>query len=127
MRRELLCGVAAAMLAAYGMAQAEPPWRHAGSMGMRQFVVVEPSASSDAETLKQAASGVCAANRACVVMFWSEASAVPKKMPMTRAQQRAVVAQYFRNPATGSEELLLKCQGDEPRGQKCLRQAGDTD
>lgn len=127
MKQGLAAGMAAAMIAAWGMAQAEPPWRHAGSMGMRQFVVVEPSVSADAETLKQAASGVCAANRACVVMFWSEASAVPKKMPMTRTQHRAVVAQYFRNPATGSEELLLRCQGDEPRGQKCLRQSGDKD
>ncbi len=124
MKRKLILAVAtAAMLAAYGMASAAP-WRHAGGMGMRQFVVVEPSASADAETLKQAAGKVCASGRACVVVFWTEAGAVPKKMPMTQAQKRAVVAQYFRNPATGSEELLLRCQGDEPAGQKCLRQGG---
>lgn len=121
MKRQAIVVAAVAMMAMSGMATATPPWRHAGSMGMREFVVVEPSVSADAETLKQAASGVCASNRACVVMFWSEASSVPKKMPMTRTQQRAAVAQYFRNPATGSEELLLKCRGDEPKGQKCLR------
>ncbi len=122
MKRGLVLGLAAAaMLAASGMVLAKPPWRHAGTMGMRQFVVVEPAVSADAETLRQAANEVCPPGRACVVVFWPEGAKVPGKMPMTRAQQRAVVAQYFRNPATGNEELLMKCQADEPRGHKCLR------
>lgn len=126
MKQGLVLGVTmAAMLAVSGVSLAAP-WRHAGTMGMRQFVVVDPAVSDDAEALKQAAKEVCTPNQACVVLFWAAASAVPGKMPMTKAQQRAVVAQYFRNPATGTEELLLKCQGDEPRGQKCLRQ-GDRD
>ena len=122
MNQRLALGVvAAAMLAASGMVMAESMWRHAGTMGMRQFVVVDPARSGDAEMLKQAASKVCATSKACVVVFWSDAAAVPKKMPMTRAQQRAVIAQYFRNETTGSEELLLKCQSDEPKKHKCLR------
>lgn len=121
MKRELASGIIAAMLAASGAALADPPWRHAGSMGARQFVVVDPAASTDAETLRQAAGEVCTPDRACVVLFWAEAKSVPKKMPMTQAQQQAVVARYFRNPASGNEELLLKCRGDEPGGSKCLR------
>jgi hypothetical protein len=122
MKRQVIVGVAAAaMLAVSGMSTAAPPWRHAGSMGMRQYVVIEPSASADTEMLKQAANKVCPPGRACVVVFSPEGAKVPGKGSMTHAQQRAVVAQYFRNPVSGSEELLLKCQGDEPKGHKCLR------
>jgi hypothetical protein len=122
MKQALMSGVtAAAMLAASGMALAEAPWRHAGTMGMRQFVVVQPAAAADAAVLKRAAREVCLPGQACVVVFWREGAAVPKKMPMTRAQQRAVIAQYFRNPASGNEELLLKCRAGEPSGRKCLR------
>lgn len=121
MKRGLLLGVAAAMLAASGTSLAGQQWRHAGTMGMRQFVVVEQAATTDADTLRQAAGAVCPAGKACVVVFLPEGTAVPKKMPMTRAQQRAVVAQYFRNPASGRDELLLKCRAGEPRGRKCLR------
>lgn len=121
MKQGLVLGGTAAMLAASGMAPAEPPWRHAGTMGMRQFVAVEPAVSADAKMLRQAANDVCTPGRACVVVFWFKGAEVPGKMPMTRAQRRAVIAQYFRNPATGSEELLLKCQANEPKGHKCLR------
>lgn len=112
---------AAAMMASSGIVQAEGQWRHAGKAGMRQFVVVAPAAATDAAALKQAAGKVCAAGKPCVVLFWPEGETVPTKMPMTQAQKQAVVAQYFRNPATGSEELLLKCQSGQAGGQKCLR------
>lgn len=112
---------AAAMLASSGIALAEGQWRHAGKTGMRQFVVVAPAVSTDAAALKQAADKVCDAGKPCVVLFWPEGEVVPTKMPMTQAQKQAVVAQYFRNPATGSEELLLKCSADEANGHKCLR------
>lgn len=112
---------AAAMLASSGIAQAEGQWRHAGKTGMRQFVVVAPAVSTDAAALKQAAGKVCAAGKPCVVLFWPEGEAVPTKMPMTHAQKQTVLAQYFRNPATGSEELLLRCRAGQTGGQKCLR------
>jgi len=119
MKQRLVLAVVAVF--AFGSAMAESQWRHAGGMGMRQFVVVRPALAADAETLKQAAREVCSPGRACVVLFWPEGAAVPKKMPMTRAQQRAVIAQYLRNPASGSEELLMKCQAAQPKGSKCLR------
>ncbi|HZW25641.1 MAG TPA: hypothetical protein VFF26_09175 [Gallionella sp.] len=112
---------AAAMLVSSGVALAEGPWRHAGKTGMRQFVVVTPAVSTDVAALKQAAGKVCAAGKPCVILFWPEGEAVPTKMPMTYGQKQTVVAQYSRNPATGSEELLLRCQAGQTGGQKCLR------
>ena len=111
----------AVAMAAAGAAQAEQPWTHVGSVGQRQFVLVDPDAASDAATLKRAAEAVCEPGKACVVVFWSEAAAVPSQMPMTRPQQQAAVAQYFRNPASGSEELLMRCPANAPLGSKCLR------
>lgn len=112
---------AAAMLASSGIVLAEVSWQQVGTMGMRQFVVVAPAVSTDAAALKQIADKVCAPGKPCVVVFWLEGADVPKNMPMTQAQNQAVVAQYFRNPATGSEELLLKCQAGQTGGQKCLQ------
>lgn len=112
---------ATALTAASGAAKAESQWRHAGAIGMRQFAVVDPAAAGDATLLKQAAKEICPPGQACMVMFWSEAESVPSKMPMTRNQQQAVVAQYLRNPTTGSEELLLKCQAADSGSVKCLR------
>ncbi|HLP97427.1 MAG TPA: hypothetical protein VK149_03170 [Sideroxyarcus sp.] len=118
--RLLLAVTAATMLSASGMALADPSWRHAGSIGMRNFIVVEPAISGDAQMLKRAAKKVCNSRKACMVVFMTDAAAVPKKMPMSQAQKQAVVAQYFRNTATGGERLLLKCRADEPRESKCL-------
>jgi hypothetical protein len=42
-------------------------------------------------------------------------------MPLTAAQNQAMVAQYTRNPATGQERLLLRCKGTEQPGQQCLK------
>src|SRR5512145_76224 len=111
MKHGWMAGMTAAlMLAVCGSALAQAQWRHAGTQGMRHFVVVAPAVSTEVETLKQAAREVCMSEQACVVMFWLEGATVPSRMPMTRAQHQAVVAQFFRNSATGSEALLLKCK-----------------
>jgi hypothetical protein len=88
---------------------------------MWQFVVVEPGASADTGTLMQAVKAVCTPRRACMVVFWSDATAVPVSMPMTHAQQQAVVARYMHNPTGVREELLVRCRADEPAGARCLR------
>jgi hypothetical protein len=42
-------------------------------------------------------------------------------MPLTAAQSRGLVAQYARNPATGSSELLLRCQAGDTSKKRCLK------
>ncbi|MDO8990556.1 MAG: hypothetical protein Q7U91_13100 [Sideroxyarcus sp.] len=122
MKNVLVLGVTAAvMFSVCGGALAESQWRHAASLGMRRFVVVEPGATGTTEIFMQAARQLCFPGQACGVVFMRDDAAVPKKMPLTRAQQQSVIAQFFRNPVDGNEELLLKCKADEPIEHKCLR------
>jgi len=113
---------ATAIVAAFG-ALAEPQWQHVGSLGMRHIVIVGAADSSNPDLLKKAAEDTCGGPaKPCVVAFWSDASAAPNAMPMTQAQQKAMVAQYVRNPASGKTELVLKCTSDSPPADtKCLR------
>lgn len=115
---QIFAATAGTMAAATARAES---WKHVGTIGRRQFVLVDPEVASDAATLKRAANAVCEPGKVCVVVFWSEETAVPSKMPMTLTQQQAAVAQYLRNPASGHEELLMKCRADGPVGVKCLR------
>ena len=119
MRVNLVIAVAA--IAAASGALAQPQWKHVGTLGQRHMMVVEPSAASNAQVLKQAAATACVSAKPCVVAFWSDAAEVPTTMPMTTAQQQAMVAQYVRNPGSGKEELMLKCTSADPAGTKCLR------
>lgn len=123
MRIDLATVAAMVAVAVTPGAYAQVQWKHVTSLGDRHFVLVEPSVAADEVLLKQAAAAACvAADRACIVAFWSNAAAVPSAMPMTKAQQQAVVAQYMRNPVSGKEELLLRCRlPTNPAGAKCLR------
>lgn len=121
MKQGQVFAAAPAIMLAAEMALAQQQWTHVGTQGKWQFVLVDQGAASDAEALKQVAKAVCEPNEACVVVFWSDETLVATKMPMTPTQQQAVVAQYFHNPVSGSEELLLKCQPDAPSGERCLR------
>ena len=121
MKIDLAIAATALVLAASG-ALAQVQWKEVGSLGQRHIMVVDAAVAGDAQALKQAAATACAAGRPCVVAFWLDAAQVPSSMPMTAEQQQAMVAQYARNPATGNEELLLKCgPGDSAAGTKCLR------
>jgi len=116
--------VAAVIAVATTSVLAEAPtsqWKYVGTLGQRHMMVVDAAAAGDAKLLKQAAATACVAGKPCVVAFWEDAAAVPKVMPMTSAEQQAMVAQYMRNPASGKEELLLKCAPGESAGAKCLR------
>jgi len=107
--------------ASVSAAPAQSSWKHVGSLGQRQLVVVEPAYASNPELLKTAAAAACVPAQPCVVAFWSDIAEVPSRMPMSAAQQQAMVAQYIRNPVSGAEELLLKCASDDQAAGKCLR------
>lgn len=118
-----IASAAFAMLATMTVssALAQPQWQQVSIIGNRHFVVVNKGAAFDRGVLEKAADSVCGAGKPCVVTFWSDATAVPHSMPMTRTQRDAVVAEYFRNPNSGKNELLLKCRVDNPTDAKCLR------
>lgn len=100
---------------------AEPRWQHVGTLGQRHLVVVDASAAAHVDHLTKAAKAVCDPAKPCLVAFWLDAAAVPASLPMSAAQQRAMVAQYASNPASGTEEVLRKCPPSPSATEKCLR------
>ncbi len=115
--------ITAAALALAGLAfQAQAaPWRVKATQGDRAFVVVDPAQQANTAVLKEAANSVCKPDKACLVMFWADDALAPNKMPLTADQSKGVVAQYARNPATGSSELLLRCKPGEETKKRCLK------
>lgn len=121
MSKLLLTLAAAAAALAANPATSAQAWSVKGTSGDRTFVVVQKAQEADASALIQAAQAVCKPDRACLVQFWTDPALAPVKMPMSPAQQAGVVAQYSRNPTTGQEQLLFKCQSGAPKGQRCLK------
>jgi len=116
-----LMGMTAATLVGAALLQpAAAAWNVTASQGARHFVTVPAGEAGDA-TYRQAAAAVCRAGKACIVMFWTDASQAATRMPLTPAQRAALAARYTRNPATGHEELLLRCAADSSTRGHCLK------
>lgn len=111
---------ATALAGVVGPAQAAG-WRVKATQGDRAFVVVEAAQQANAAVLQEAADSVCKPGKACLVMFWTDDTLAPTKMPLSAVQAQGLVAQYARNPATGSSELLLRCQPGDPAKKRCLK------
>src|SRR5512134_1492611 len=111
---------ATALAGVVGPAQAAA-WRVKAAQGDRAFVVVDPAQQANTAVLKEAVNSVCKPGKACVVMFWADDALAPTKMPLTAPQSKGVVAQYARNPVTGSSELLLRCKLGEETKKRCLK------
>ncbi len=111
-------GAAAALLglavaaAAFGLS-GDPfddgAWSRAGGSGMTVFVAVDPAAMADRRSYDAAIDALCRPDQYCYVMFWSERSAIPNRLPMTPSARAALLASYSRNPATGYDRFLWNC------------------
>ncbi len=121
MKTKLAILVVSTTILACSGALAESQWKHVGSLGQRHLVLLDAAIADNLDQLKKIATTVCAPAKPCMVGFWSDAAALPAAMPMTAAQQQAMLAQYVRNPASGKEDLLLKCPPYGSASAKCLR------
>lgn len=92
-------------------------WKHLSAQGFRHFVVVDAASET---TLREAASAVCEANKPCLVLYWTDEGKAATRMPMTKTQSESIAAQFRRNPASGEDELLLRCTTDDV-AERCLR------
>lgn len=109
--------LATALCALPTVAMAEG-WKQLAADGLRHFVVVDPTATEP--VFREAATAVCAAGKPCLVLYWNDESKAAARMPMSRAQSQAMVAQVRRNPATGMDELLTRCTGGVAT-ERCLK------
>lgn len=95
-------------------------WSVVGTQGIRHFVAVDAAQANEA-VYRQAASGICAPGKPCIVLFWTDSGQAAAQMPLTRAQRDALAAQYTRNPATGQDVLLLRCPPGSQQMGRCLK------
>ena len=85
-------------------------WRLVAEQGARHFVTVDAALEANPAVYREAAASLCGAGKACIVMFWSDPQLAAGRMPLTAAQRDGLIAQFNRNPASGHEELLLRCR-----------------
>lgn len=95
-------------------------WKQMAAEGFRHFVVIDAAAASDAAVFREAASAVCATGKPCLILYWTDEGKAASKIPMSSAQSQAVVAQLRRNPASGQDELLMRCTSANAT-ERCLK------
>jgi hypothetical protein len=95
-------------------------WKHLATEGFRHFIVVDAATVGSEAALREAASAVCVAKKPCLVLYWTDEGKAATKMPMTKAQSQSIAAQFRHNPASGQDELLLRCTTDEAT-ERCLK------
>jgi hypothetical protein len=95
-------------------------WKQLAAEGFRHFVLVDGAAAGNEAVYREAASAVCATGKPCLVLYWSDEGKSASKMPLSNAQSQAVVAQFRRNPASGQDELLTRCTGNDA-AERCLK------
>jgi hypothetical protein len=77
-----------------------------GGQGKVHFVLVKDSAAKR-NAYRQIADLICQGESICIVMFWNDATKVPRSLPMTDSQLNAKVAHYNLNKNTGLSRLLM--------------------
>jgi hypothetical protein len=89
-------------------------WRLAGSqdvvLGQEQFVLVRKASESDRQIYDDAIKHLCRLDKWCGLHFWSDASLIPNRLPMSNLQTATEVANYTRNPDTGFAQFVWNCR-----------------
>jgi hypothetical protein len=89
-------------------------WRLAGSqdgvLGQEQFVLVRKASESDRQIYDDAIKHLCRLDKWCGLHFWSDASLIPNRLPMSNLQTSTEVANYTRNLDTGFKQFVWNCR-----------------
>ena len=90
--------------------------------GMSEFVWIDPKFSTDPAVFEQAITEVCSDEDVRAVLFWDNRDAIPPGFPLSHDAVGAQIAQYNRNPATGSEQFFYIRNGNKvlPTGSRPL-------
>jgi hypothetical protein len=78
-----------------------------GVNGQANYVVIDPSISSDKAALTEIAEFVCLPQDSCQALFWDDPLKAPRNAPMTAAQDAAMVASYTVNKKANFTEMLV--------------------
>lgn len=85
-------------------------WERVRQQGMQQLVAIAKPKEGDRAVYQDAIRSLCRPGERCFILFWSDRSMVPAKLPMTDRELRAQVGSYTRNPSSGYDKLLLLCR-----------------
>lgn len=91
-------------------ANADEGWTHAGKIGQIDMVVIDKDKEKDQDVYEMAIEAVCIDKNWCRVLFWSDTTLVPKKLPMTDAQVKGLTASWTYNGSTQLRKLLWACR-----------------
>lgn len=86
------------------------PWKSVGSSGKVQFALIDSAQEKNADTYRKAAADLCADKKWCKVLFWSDPEMIPKTLPMSEKQSKALRADWIHNKYNGHEKMLFSCE-----------------
>lgn len=86
-------------------AHAGQPWRLVRTVDSTAIVLMDVFDAKNPALYREAARELCKGKQACKVLFWSDESLLPEKLPLTDAQTKGVTASWFYDGATGTEQL----------------------
>ena len=105
--RRLALAIGLSLVAAAAGAQG---WRHVRTVGMIDMVLIEQAHDRRQATYRDAVGKICSRKPDfCKVLFWSDPAMVPRAMPMTIAQARAMRADWIFNRRSGYRQMLWAC------------------
>lgn len=85
-----------------------------GVQGNFHFVRIDAALASDRETYRQAIAEIAGAAPLVKILFWSDRTMIPARLPMSDEEAAAQVADYSRNRNTGRDRLLIFARGSQP-------------
>ena len=83
-----------------------------GVQGAMHMVFLKPGHEKDRDGIVRISESICESKRVCIVLFWINETFIPRRLPMSDAQNNAMVAHYVHNRNTAYKRLLLHCRLD---------------
>jgi hypothetical protein len=94
-------------------------WEKVRQQGLMQLVFVSKARGRDRSVYQDAIASLCRPGQRCYLLFWSDRSKVPVRLPMSDRELNAQVGSYTRNPSSGYDKLILSCRFGRASGD-CL-------
>jgi len=89
---------------------AADPWKLAGTSGQIhgriQFVLIDKAQEKNTDIYRMAIGEVCAGKNWCRVLFWTDPKMIPRSMPLSDKQAKALKASWAYNGNNGYRLLL---------------------
>ena len=90
--------------------KADDKWKLVGGSGKIQFVLIDKAQEKNTDVYRLAIGDVCMGKSWCKVLFWTNPKMIPKHLPMSDKQLKALKADWVYNGYnSGFKQLLWSC------------------